>query len=156
MVAAAAAIPGKPNTATSTATSHNLLPVPRMLISLVIATSCRAPRLALRSDYPGKWADFITGFAIGATLSYRLGAALPTAQSLPRLSAAVHRREGGPQVFSKASDSANLGSRSGTSACRRISQLAVATNDPPTVMSAATSSSDGLSPSGWSVGITCQ
>ena len=60
------------------------------------------------------------------------------------------------QTFSKASDSASLGSRSGTSACRRISQLAAATKHPPTARSAATSSSDGLSPSGWSVGMTCQ
>ena len=36
------------------------------------------------------------------------------------------------QTFSKASDSASLGSRSGTSACRRISQVAAATKHPPT------------------------
>ena len=59
-------------------------------------------------------------------------------------------------TFSNASDSASLGSRSGTSACRRISQPAAATKQPPTARSAATSSTDGRSPSGWSVGMTCQ
>ena len=44
----------------------------------------------------------------------------------------------------------------GTSACRRINQLAAATKHPPMERSAATSSNDGLNPSGWSVGMTCQ
>ena len=59
-------------------------------------------------------------------------------------------------TFSKASDSASLGSRSGTSAFRRISQLAAPTKHPPTATSAATSRADGRNPSGWSVGMTCQ
>ena len=59
-------------------------------------------------------------------------------------------------AFSNASDSASLGSRIGTSACRRISQPAAATKHPPTATNAATSRADGRTPSGWSVGMTCQ
>src|SRR5512134_3432946 len=41
-VEAATATPGQPDTATSTAASHNLFPVPRMLGSLVITTSSQS------------------------------------------------------------------------------------------------------------------
>ena len=133
-VDAATAMPGQPNTVTSPAASHNLFPVKRMLISLVIMGR-------LYNGLSASVQPLHAGHDFDAPVSAQLS---PASKAVA------------PQMFSKASDSASLGSRSGTSACRRISQLAVATKDPPTAMSAATSSSDGLNPSGWSVGMTCQ
>ena len=144
-VDAATATPGQTNTATSPAASHNLFPVPRMLSSLVIANlvSVVTVDAALSAHI----------HAIGATL-HRILAIRASLARPPPPSTGNSRSDA--QTFSNASDSASLGSRSGTSACRRISQLAAATKHPPTATNAATSRSDGRSPSGWSVGMTCQ
>src|SRR5262249_57348848 len=65
------------------------------------------------------------------------------------LTLGMERRRGRPaQAFSNASDSASLGSRSGTSACRRINQPAAPRKHPPTATKAATSRVDGRMPSG--------
>ena len=128
-------------------------------------TSCLSSQSTLSSVYPG----------IRPTLQRASCLCNPPSRLvIPALRAALRRWHGlfapddssalrrgrlaqlDAQTFSKASDSASLGSRSGTSACRRISQLAAATKHPPTATSAATSRADGRSPSGWSVGMTCQ
>ena len=147
MVDAATATPGQPNTATSPAASHNLFPVPRMLSSLVIANlvSPSIVDAAFSRRHPAT-----DSFAQNLSLRHpgeRTRAVIALLQRMDSVR---------PQTFSNASDSASLGSRSGTSACRRISQLAAATKHPPTATNAATSRSDGRSPSGWSVGMTCQ
>ena len=143
MVEAAKATPGQTDTATSPAASHNLFPVPRMLGSLVIANLV-VPIV-------------IVDAAVGAELRFRADSTPdPPSGQLARARALDAGLADRPQTFSNASDSASLGSRSGTSACRRISQLAAATKHPPTATNAATSRTDGRSPSGWSVGMTCQ
>ena len=151
MVEAATATPGQTNTATSPAASHNLFPVPRMLSSLVIANLVSVVTLTL--PYPDilQWADSTPDPLSGQPSHSLRRLTLPTLRRRQRRASLI-----GPQTFSNASDSASLGSRSGTSACRRISQLAAATKHPPTATSAATSRTDGRSPSGWSVGMTCQ
>ena len=135
MVEAAKATPGQTDTATSPAASHNLFPVPRMLGSLVIANL--TPSSSTRR------------LGSGPTLHRR-----PPSRACNSAAKASARRVS--SAFSNASDSASLGSRSGTSACRRISQPAAATKHPPTATNAATSRTDGRNPSGWSVGMTCQ
>ncbi len=129
---AARATPGQTDTATSTAASRILFPVPRMLGSLVIAT--------LASD--------ITVDVPCAALW--IGPSVHPAQRLcnPRIASNSTGRDSRPHAFSNASDSASLGSRSGTSAWRRISQPAAATKHPPTATNAATSRPEGRTPSG--------
>jgi hypothetical protein len=52
IVDAAPAMPGQPITATSTATSHNLLPVTRMLVSLVMKNLESAAAVDVCFQYP--------------------------------------------------------------------------------------------------------
>src|SRR5262245_43639021 len=119
----APAAPGPIDIATSAVASHNFLPVQRIIIygSLVIAK-------------PATW-------SVDAALHLECADCTPgqsSVQPVPNL----RNRSGSDlstQTFSKASDSASFGSRSGTSACRRNSQLAAATKQPPTAANAATS-----------------
>ena len=68
-VDAATATPGQPNSTTSPAASHNLIPVPRMLSSLIIANlvSVVTVDAAFRPSQNG--ADSNTPLAVGATLA---------------------------------------------------------------------------------------
>ena len=155
---AATATPGQTDTATSPAASHNLFPVRAhaRLLGHCLRGGLRpaAPPYTLARGGPcaplrSRGSLVVPRSPVQDLRRDCVARALSTARTCAA-------RSGQPQTFSNASDSASLGSRSGTSACRRISQLAAATKHPPTATSAATSRADGRSPSGWSVGMTCQ
>ncbi len=132
--------PAQPPATTSSLSRACSAPSSSTTSSLVSQSLPRIPDAPLRRLYPG-----------ASHALHRLASGRRSESAMADGADALR-----PQTFSKASDSASLGSRSGTSACRRISQPAAATKHPPTAMNAATSRTDGRIPSGWSVGMTCQ
>ena len=151
MVEAARATPGQNDTATSPAASHNLFPVPRMLGSFVIAiTSCRPSSRVGRLLSPND----------------RQSGRLYTGPVVSCNSTRLRARD---CSGARAAGDARKLRRSRTRAIRRASgrgaarapAVASASSPPPRSTrrrraNAATSSTDGRSPSGWSVGMTCQ
>src|SRR5580765_1524707 len=118
LVAAAKATPGHANTVTSPAASHNLFPVARTIGSVLIGhlpllSSGTVPNPYAIGECPQYLPPILPNFhrnldgAVGAGVRFRANSTL--------------------YAFSNARDSASRGSRSGTSACRRMSQPAAAT-----------------------------
>src|SRR5262245_8485600 len=125
MVDAAKATPGHTTAAASPAATKNLFAVLRILVSLIMATR-RVDAAAVAHDW--NLARLYTGLRH------------------PINSRSLRVRVETTHAFSNASDSARRGSRSGTRACRRISQVAAATKHPPMARNAATSRIDGRIP----------